>query len=314
MTYVAYPVSGAPSLAGLGLGPRLVRRIGPRARRGVFPRVTLPMAGLGAPYCYILPNGSRQCGDTTDAAFMAAARAAGAVLPPGYVATPPIGTTPPIPPNPYGTSSIPAGAVVGASDQTPGTFAEDALYLINGDGTRSWIPDQATLTALGKNASYAIRIPTAQLDAIPLGSSLQSVTTHPYASDIAAQNAATATASAVAAAPAATSAAGTVVSYMEPGAVYNPSTGYYTNPDGTLYAASASSAALPTATAAAGTVVSYMLPGAVYNPSTGYYTNSDGTLYTAATTSAIDLTSPTTWPWYLWAGIAVGGFLLLRRR
>ena len=96
---------------------------------------------------------------------------------------------------------------------------------------------------------------------------------------------------------------------LEPGATYNASTGQYTNPDGSIYIPQASNYVSTTPT-----VSSVLEPGAVYNASTGYYTNPDGTIYspaTAASTATIDLTSPSTWPTWVWLALAAGGTWLL---
>lgn len=63
---------------------------------------------------------------------------------------------------------------------------------------------------------------------------------------------------------------------LEAGAIYNPTTGMYTNPDGTIYDPSLAS----------------------------------------STTSTFDITEPSTWPTWVWLALAAGGtwLLFLRRR
>ena len=112
--------------------------------------------------------------------------------------------------------------------------------------------------------------------------------------------------------------AGTISRCSKPGAVYDATTGYYTNPDGSIYYP-ATSAGNYVSTSP--TYNSVLEPGATYNATTGMYTNPDGTIYdpsatVAATASTFDLTEPSTWPTWVWLALAAGGtwLLFLRRR
>jgi hypothetical protein len=115
------------------------------------------------------------------------------------------------------------------------------------------------------------------------------------------------------------SVAGTVSAVLEPGAVYNSSTGYYTNPDGSIYYAATSSGNYVSTTP---TYNATLEAGAVYDASTGMYTNPDGTIYdpslaaSATVTTTFDITEPSTWPTWVWLAAAAGGtwLLFLRRR
>ncbi len=298
--YVPFPV---------GPSARFKQNLGAVRRRVARPIVVMPLRGLGAPYCYINASGARVCGDTTDAAFMAQAGAAGYPAPPGTPGAPGGGLpAPPIivgSPTPTAPPTIADGTLVQATPGTaPAGSASEAVYLIQ-NGARSWIPDEATLAAWGFSSAQIQQIPYAQLLQIPLGATLSSVT-----------SAAAPAAPAATTTPATASTPGTVVSYMEAGAVYNAA-GYYTNPDGTIYYPPVGSTPATINTAAAGTINSVLEPGATYNATTGYYTNPDGSIYypATATATAIDWTSPSTWPTWVWLALAAGiGLLTFMKR
>jgi hypothetical protein len=246
----------------------------PRNARRVPPAVLRGLRGIGD-YSVIAPTGAR------------VAYGGPAPVSPTYVVP---GSTPP--------ATFPPGALLRATGVPANdSFDAAAVFVINSDGTRSWIPDPTTFAALGYSWSAVQNVPYASLQQIPLG---------PTASAGASQitNAGSTTT------PTTLSpVAGTVVTTIQPGASYNASTGIYTNPDGTIvYGAGAYST--PTSlTPTSGTVVTTIEPGATYNAQTGIYTNPDGTLvYSASlsTSGTIDWTSPSTWPFWVWGAIAAG--------
>src|SRR5208337_3499540 len=130
----------------------------------------------------------------------------------------------------------------------PDGFNNAAIYIIQ-NGARSWIPDMQTFNALGLAMGAVHRISWALLSQIPLGPSIPSeeglVAQQQSQSATVAPTPTTVPAPASSATTINTTAAGTVSSVLQPGAAYNASTGYYTNPDGSIYyPSSAASAAV----------------------------------------------------------------------
>jgi hypothetical protein len=206
-------------------------------------------------------------------------------------------SAPPTPPVSNGPAPYPDGTLVAATGTAP-------VYVITG-GQKSWIPNMTTLYAMGYAPQEINYISAAALAAIPTAAPQESISLQ--------QSTASSTSTATTPAPTVAATASTTTpvysATLEPGATYNASTGQYTNPDGTIYIPQASNYVSTTPQ-----VNSVLEPGAVYNASTGYYTNPDGTIYmpaSAASTDTIDLTSPSTWPTWVWLALAAGGTWLL---
>jgi hypothetical protein len=227
----------------------------------------------------------------------------------------------------YTSVITPSGLRV-SSDPTPTTFPDGTLLAASGqsatyivsNGQLRWIPNGATFNAMGFTVSQIRYVQPTVLNAIPMGQPMPDLSggyaptsppptptpTSPPASPPAAT------------APTSVTPTGAVASVLEPGAVWNATVGGYVNPDGsTYYGAGSSSTApgliTPTPT---GVVATTIEPGATYDASIGGYLNPDGSVYYGASTtatSAIDITSPSTWPWYMWA-VGVGGLYLLLKK
>lgn len=235
------------------VGPTTRRPVGvrtpPLRPRLVAPKVAHLM-GLGD-YCTVSPSGARVCYTGNDPN-----------APGGGATSPPV-----------------AGSLY------EGMFVQDIsgppapIYYVQG-GQKHWVPDQTTLRAMGGSPGLQTRLPSAVLAAIPPGAPLPSIQIQ---TSTAAQPAPSAAAAATAPATDATAAAATVAA---------STTGNYVS-----------------------TVPSYssvLEPGATYDASTGYYTNPDGTIYApAVSTSTFDISSPSTWPTWVWLALAAGGTWLL---
>ena len=146
-------------------------------------------------------------------------------------------TTPPVaPPSPYEGMFI----------QDTNLYGKGPIYLVQ-NGQKHWVPDQTTLDALGGFAGQQMLLPTATINAIPTGAPEPSITIQqstvsqpvsPAGTGSATpNNVATATTTTAATTPTSNYVATTPTysSVLETGATYNSSTGYYTNPDGTIY-------------------------------------------------------------------------------
>jgi hypothetical protein len=95
---------------------------------------------------------------------------------------------------------------------------------------------------------------------------------------------------------------GVVAATMQAGAVWDASINGYVNPDGSVYYSTTAGTIAATIPAITGVVAATMQAGAVWDATIGGYVNPDGSVYYApSTTSSIDLTSPSTWPVWLWA-------------
>lgn len=229
------------------------------------------------------------------------------------------------------------GSTYAPGNTAPPAFANGTLIaspssqwiylMVNGQASR--IPDWNTYVAMGfptapssnnKFLPAAVhQITDAQFNAIPLGAPQPAMTpgqappvaTAPVQAPVA-----------VASTPVTPSVVpnGQIATVMEPGAVWNAQYGAYLNPDGSMYYGANSSATAGSLISATptGVVASVMEPGAVYDAAIGGYLNPDGSVYygaNTATTSTIDLTSPSTWPTWLWV-VGVGGlaFFMMKKR
>jgi hypothetical protein len=209
--------------------------------------------------------------------------------------------------NPPGTPATTGGAVTrprGTLNRQPqipyadGTLiqgtGDSATYLMQ-NGQKCWIPDINTFWAMGFEQDQIVRnVPDSVMNSIPTGPTLPQIVP--------------ATSTPAAPAAAASSAAGTVSTVMETGAVFDSVTGYYTNPDGSIYYPPTSASNY----VSSGTFTSTLEQGATYDAATGYYVNPDGTIYDPSSAStAFDITSPSTWPTWVWLALGVGGTWLV---
>lgn len=220
-----------------------------------------------------------------------------------------------------------SGARVSYGGNAPGTTTTAAAAYPDGtilsgdnntyivvDGETHVFPDWNTYQVTTFNGYRVAESPLVvasakQLSAIPVGTPVpEGGTNYGMSPDTVAP------VSTVAATPTTTSAAGTISSVLQPGAVYNSTTGYYTNPDGSIYYPGAVGGNY---VSTAPTYSATLEQGAVYNPTTGMYTNPDGTVYNpslASSSTAIDWTSPSTWPIWVWLALAGGTWLVFLRR
>jgi hypothetical protein len=192
-------------------------------------------------------------------------------------------------------SIVPEGTLLAVTGTSP-------TYLVTG-GQKHWIPNGATFNALGFQVSQVDYVSRAVFDSVPTGASLEDLsgqaTTAPAASSVQTSPIAptvTSTPSTIQATP-----TGVVATSMQAGAVWDAAVGGWLNPDGSVYYP-------PTATT--------LQAGAVYNSTIGAYVNPDGSIYGATTAaSSFTLTSPSTWPTWMWVVVVGGGaFLLLKKK
>jgi hypothetical protein len=201
----------------------------------------------------------------------------------------------------YGTtgsvgSAVPEGTLLAVTGTSP-------TYLVTG-GQKHWIPNGATFNALGFQVSQIDYVDRATFDSVPTGASLEDLSGQaatPAAAPSSEQTATiaptvTSTPSIIQATP-----TGVVATSMQSGAVWDTALGGWLNPDGSVFYP-------PTATT--------LEAGAVYNSTIGAYVNPDGSIYGATTAaSSFTLTSPSTWPTWMWVVVVGGGaFLLLKKK
>src|SRR5579871_188815 len=173
-------------------------------RRAVRPRTA--RGGLGD-YCVIQPNGARICYGGTD-------------------------------PSATGGGPVPPVNNLPFPDGTPlGVAGSSAVYLVD-NGQIRWIPDWPTYQSIfGNNTKQIRQVSAAVLALYPQGPPLTSVATagqgaNQYLAVPSVPTPETANTVAATTAPASTP---TYSSMLEAGATYNPATGTYTNPDGSVY-------------------------------------------------------------------------------
>lgn len=155
---------------------------------------------------------------------------------------------------------------------------QSAVYLVQG-GLAHWIPDWSTFAAMGFQTSEITRnVPLTVLNAM-VGAPLPTLAT-PVSQSTSSASTSTST-----------SQAGTVAATLEAGASYDSTNGYWVNPDGSIYYPQTSAG-------------NYIAPGSMFS-------TISAPAAATAVAPAFDITSPSTWPTWVWLALAAGGTWLV---